>query len=314
MSPEQVQGKAVDARSDLYSLGITMYHLLAGRPPFNSDDPLALAYSHLNETPEPIDRARGNDDLPQWLIAIVSRLTKKSPADRFQSPSELLDTLRGDASSGNAYGVGISSATAHLQRAADAARRRSRGILFKRVAMVAGPLLALVGAVAIFYRSENDSVSRMLRPDDVRHADTLAEQYLIAAVRDDLSGWQAIETFYPPSESATNREYAIKAQLQMARLHANEKHYGEAEKILLRIQTDPKTDLKFRLVAAARRWRLLQDRGASSKELAVAKRQYIALYNELRSQDESAIAWFNRVVPQGDRAALEVITPSNTDS
>ena len=53
MSPEQVQGKSVDVRSDLYSLGVTMYHLLAGRPPFEADDPLALALMHLHETPMP---------------------------------------------------------------------------------------------------------------------------------------------------------------------------------------------------------------------------------------------------------------------
>ena len=56
MSPEQVQGKSVDARSDLYSLGVSMYHLLAGRPPFEADDPLALALMHLHETPMPLDR------------------------------------------------------------------------------------------------------------------------------------------------------------------------------------------------------------------------------------------------------------------
>ena len=98
MSPEQVQGRPVDPRSDLYSLGVMMYHLLAGRPPFEADDPLALAFAHVNETPKPLDRVRGNKEVPEWMIAIVAKLLRKDPLERFQSPGELLDTLTGDDS------------------------------------------------------------------------------------------------------------------------------------------------------------------------------------------------------------------------
>ncbi len=104
MSPEQVQGQTVDVRSDLYSLGVSMYHLLSGRPPFEADDPLALAFMHLHETPQPLDRARnlkdadGEPDLPEWLIEVVNRLMNKLPQDRFQSPTELLDAIRNEAS------------------------------------------------------------------------------------------------------------------------------------------------------------------------------------------------------------------------
>ena len=129
MSPEQVQGHSVDARSDLYSLGVTMYHLLAGRPPFEADDPLALALMQLQETPTPLDRARakrasgGQPDLPEWLIAVVTRLMNKSPQDRFQSPSELLDAVHNEAaiSTISGFGVGTAAATIRLQRAADEA-------------------------------------------------------------------------------------------------------------------------------------------------------------------------------------------------
>ena len=312
MSPEQVQGKPVDARSDLYSLGVTMYHLLAGRPPFDSDDPLALAYSHLNETPKPIDRLRGNDDLPQWLIAIVSRLTLKNPADRFQSPSELLDTLRGDTTQTAAYGVGVSSATAQLQRAADAARRQNRIRLLRRAALLALPLLSLASGLALFSQGEDDSVGRMLRPD-LHEADDVDEQFLIAAVLNNEMGWRAVEKFFPADESEMNREYAVKAQFQLARLDANNERYVEAEEILTQIQADRKVDLKYRVVAAARLCRLLDQMGAKSR-LASEKSKYIALYNELKSVDEAAIDWFKRVVPEKDRAGLEMVAVSEGDS
>ena len=91
MSPEQAEGNPVDARSDLYSLGATVYHLLAGRPPFGGSTHLAVALAHLNQAPEALEQHR--HDLPPSLTGIVLRLLAKSPADRFQSPGELLHAV-----------------------------------------------------------------------------------------------------------------------------------------------------------------------------------------------------------------------------
>jgi serine/threonine-protein kinase len=88
MSPEQAEGKSVDARSDLYSLGATVYHLLAGRPPFNGTTSLAVAMAHIKEPLTPIASLR--PELPAELAAIVDRLLAKDPAARFQSPGDLL--------------------------------------------------------------------------------------------------------------------------------------------------------------------------------------------------------------------------------
>ena len=310
MSPEQVQGKLVDARSDLYSLGVTMYHLLAGRPPFDSDDPLALAYSHLNETPKPLDRVRGNDDLPSWLVAIISRLTQKNPKSRFQSPAELLDTLRGDTSKGT-YGVGTSSATALLQRAADTARRERRTRWIRGAAMVACPVILFFAGMKLFGQDTDGFVKLLLRPAKVRKSDAVDEQFLLAHGRNDIASWQAVVEYFPASENATNQEYSVKAKLQLALLHESEGRLEKANQILDDIISDPKADLKYRVVAAARRCRVLESL-KSSERLFDAKRQFTALYNELRSINSAAIEWFNEVVPEENRAALEVI--SRTDS
>jgi tRNA A-37 threonylcarbamoyl transferase component Bud32 len=91
MSPEQAQGHALDHRSDLYSLGITFYHMLAGEPPFKADSPLALALKHVKDTP--VDLSVRRHDLPPDLCKLVMRLIEKDPAHRYQSASEMLRDL-----------------------------------------------------------------------------------------------------------------------------------------------------------------------------------------------------------------------------
>jgi serine/threonine-protein kinase len=91
MSPEQAEGRGVDARSDLYSLGATVYHLLAGRPPFAGPTPLAVAMSHIREPLASIATLR--PDLPAGLCRIVDTLLAKEPGQRFASPVDLLHAV-----------------------------------------------------------------------------------------------------------------------------------------------------------------------------------------------------------------------------
>src|SRR5262245_48587019 len=93
MSPEQVEGKEVDPRSDLYSLGVTAYHMLAGRPPFDGETALAVAVQHLKNEPNRLELVR--PDLPEGLCRIVHKLLAKQPKDRYQKAVELLKDLKG---------------------------------------------------------------------------------------------------------------------------------------------------------------------------------------------------------------------------
>ncbi len=88
MSPEQAEGKPVDTRSDLYSLGATIYHLLAGRPPFSGPTALAVAMAHVTQTCPPLGAER--PDLPADLVAVVGRLLEKAPEGRYDGPTEML--------------------------------------------------------------------------------------------------------------------------------------------------------------------------------------------------------------------------------
>jgi serine/threonine-protein kinase len=91
-SPEQAQGKPVDPRSDLYSLGVVMYEMLVGRPPFAGDEPVAIAYAHVHEAPA---RLRDVDPaLPMEIDAITMKLLAKDPAQRYPSADDLRADLR----------------------------------------------------------------------------------------------------------------------------------------------------------------------------------------------------------------------------
>jgi serine/threonine-protein kinase len=91
MSPEQVQCKAVDGRSDIYSFGVTSYHMLGGQPPFRGDNAFDVALQHVQATPVPLAQLR--PDLPAELCAVVAKMMAKDPEQRYQTCRELLKDL-----------------------------------------------------------------------------------------------------------------------------------------------------------------------------------------------------------------------------
>lgn len=92
MSPEQVGGLPIDHRSDIYSLGVTAFHMLAGEPPFNGDNALAIAVQHVNNDVPSLAGLR--PDVPLELVSVISKMMAKKPKDRQGSPKQLLKELR----------------------------------------------------------------------------------------------------------------------------------------------------------------------------------------------------------------------------
>ncbi|MFF5701755.1 protein kinase [Streptomyces sp. NPDC012794] len=99
LSPEQALGRGVDARSDLYSVGIMLFQLLTGRIPFDADSPLAIAYAHVQE--EPVAPSAVNRSITPAMDALVARALKKNPNERFPTAAAMRDEIMRVMSAGH---------------------------------------------------------------------------------------------------------------------------------------------------------------------------------------------------------------------
>jgi eukaryotic-like serine/threonine-protein kinase len=136
MAPEQVRGEHVDARSDLFALGATLYEMLGGQRAFNGESTIETLHAIL--TTDPLDLSRVNRQVPQALATIVTRLLKKSPEARFQSAADLAWAL--ERVEPDAYDRGGRQPQSGTSRAAERLRwgRSVAGTALATTLLVAG--------------------------------------------------------------------------------------------------------------------------------------------------------------------------------
>jgi serine/threonine protein kinase/Tol biopolymer transport system component len=163
MSPEQVRGLAVDARSDIFSLGVVLYELAVGLPPFRGKTGADQIAAILQLEPEPIRTAMPS--VPLALEAIVSRCLQKDPGQRYQSTQALGDDLR-------EFQVDLGSASRSVIDAPVKRPDRKRAVV---IALVSAALLGLMALAGVRYFEQpewyrNSRLSSVPRDENASHA------------------------------------------------------------------------------------------------------------------------------------------------
>ena len=235
MSPEQVEGVELDVRSDLYALGATAYHLLAGVPPFLGESAISVAIKHLKEQPPPLSDLR--PELPQQVCEIIHKLLAKKPGDRFQSPRDLLKALKAlpfewadEDESWSAWRATLSEGapggsleatwrlqtmmTQALERKTQAPKRR----LISRLAIV-----ALLGGLIAGFLSDPRGPRRFFGVITAQNQGDVWKTLYHARITGSPAAWESVLKFYPNDPFA--RSLALR---ELGENYLRQKSYSQA--------------------------------------------------------------------------------------
>jgi serine/threonine-protein kinase len=232
MSPEQIEGKPLDSRTDIYSLGATCYHMLTGQPPFRADSALAVALQHLNEEPAPLVMSR--PDLPGQLCAIVHKMMAKKPADRYQTARDVIRELARLRPSFDDSDDDVSDAAIPLpspagKSIADSPTRTQVLLLRRRWLLAFLFVLSLLAAVALgaffAWRSQRTTASADISPNE--------ENVSLLGKRE--------QALHKGVEYATDANASLKAYMALALFYLDEDRINDAAKLFdrLRFKKEP---------------------------------------------------------------------------
>jgi len=192
MSPEQVMGQRVDGRSDLFSVGVILYQLFAGRRPFNADTMATLLYQITREEPPPLGEVA--PQVPAGLQHIVNKLLSKQPDRRFQSGGELARALEREL-------------RALTELTEEAKRQGYIPISVRWTALLAG-LIALTMAVSIFFiqNKQSQTLVQFAVDSGSSFAKFIAVESAIPVLGQD---WVSIETFVTEASRRESLDYLV---------------------------------------------------------------------------------------------------------
>jgi serine/threonine-protein kinase len=264
MSPEQVEGKPLDHRSDLYACGATAFFMLVGRPPFQGDTPLSVAIQHLQNPPPELMELR--PDAPSELCAIIGRLLAKRPQDRYPSAAELLADLRALPVSHWDHELplnqrSVPSDTAEVGGELEATRQLQTVMQTQSLARIRRPrrwpllvlvILAALGGALIAGVSWSNMLS--ISPaelGEVQQQPSVRQQYWHALAIGTEEALRSVATFYPPDQNALNRYYARRAQQQLAAYYLQQGDHDRSLAIYQELAALEEMEGEFRAIGLA---------------------------------------------------------------
>ena len=272
MSPEQAEAKTADHRSDIYSFGVTCYHMLGGRPPFEGDTALSVAVQHVKNEADDLKGLR--PDLPPRLCRTIHRMIAKKPDDRYQRAGELIRDLTaievpgleqaewvhtitseaGDTIADARLGI---DATQRLQTVmeTEAAAPKGKHLIGVAIAGIIGSLL--LGALAAWVmrpadllKSSGPAKSKN-EPSKSKKLATVQEQYLAAALSGDETVLLSVSRYFPPNKSRLNQYYARRADQRLAELYLDRNDVKQAEGIYAGLAKLAEAEPQFRAIGYA---------------------------------------------------------------
>jgi serine/threonine-protein kinase len=243
MSPEQVDGKVVDHRSDIYSLGVTCYHMLSGSPPFQGPTAVSVAIQHLKNEPEPLESIRS--DVSPFLCRMVHKMMAKDPEKRYQSAQAILKDLKRLTTEGDAVAEKMPDETFEANTSGQ--RRLSQNIVLRSAQslwfaadwpvfrqiwtlLLLGLLVGGASAGAGWLmRTPDPFASPSRQESSVPRKETAASQYFYAVnQKDNIEAWQAVvENF----QGSADKLFCNYAEQQIAMLYLAKRRYDEAQSI-----------------------------------------------------------------------------------
>lgn len=156
MSPEQIRGREIDGRSDIYSLGIVFFEMVTGRKPYNANTPIELSMQHLHD---PIPKARQFvRDLPHEVDQIISKAIAKNPEDRFPNMAAFAQAL--EKLSGTTVGTttaerrAIKAAQEKQREEKERTEKQAPRRILPRLLYVAAVLILILGAAGFLFRND----------------------------------------------------------------------------------------------------------------------------------------------------------------
>ncbi len=241
MSPEQIEGRPLDPRSDIYSLGVTCYQMLAGETPFRGETVLSVAVQHLNAEPRRLEHLR--PDMPASVSRIVHKMLSKDVKGRYANARELLHDLRsvsielfGDDPLSEFPGWGGDELLSAVEARREATRRLGAAMKTAampavrrgragRWALVVGSLL--LGLVLAWTTRARPLVSGAAEDDEsITVHDTAEAQYIYALMVNTEAGWRSVPKNFP-----NDKTYARRAGEGLALLYLEKLDYARAMQI-----------------------------------------------------------------------------------